>query len=141
MRYQAREKTLPQQSRSRSLDQYIVRFPDGMRDQLKAAASENNRSMNAEIVARLSDTLEGRYLELSDEGIVATVRQLVGVERALWQLFTFYRDVDLDGFIADESKKGNVMERTEAVEYILRSFLGERGYVVAPPGKRRGLTE
>jgi len=30
-----------------------VRMPDGMRDRLKAAASENKRSMNAEIVARI----------------------------------------------------------------------------------------
>lgn len=34
-------------------DKYVVRFPDGMRDRLKAAASENHRSMNAEIIARL----------------------------------------------------------------------------------------
>ena len=35
---------------SQQLDQYIVRFPDGMRDQLKKAAKENNRSLNAEII-------------------------------------------------------------------------------------------
>lgn len=37
-------------------DQFMVRFPDGMRDQLKAAAEANNRSMNAEIIARLSQS-------------------------------------------------------------------------------------
>lgn len=37
-------------------DQYIVRFPDGMRDRLKEEAAKNNRSMNAEIVARLEVT-------------------------------------------------------------------------------------
>lgn len=47
-----------QDSPSRKLDQYIVRFPDGMRDRLKAAAEENGRSMNAEIVKRLQDTLD-----------------------------------------------------------------------------------
>ncbi len=35
-------------------DQYMLRFPDGMRDQLKVAAEQNGRSMNAEIIARLS---------------------------------------------------------------------------------------
>lgn len=35
---------------SRKLDQYIVRFPDGMRDELKAAAKANGRSLNAEII-------------------------------------------------------------------------------------------
>lgn len=38
---------------SQQLDRYIVKFPDGMRDQLKKAAKENNRSLNAEIIARL----------------------------------------------------------------------------------------
>lgn len=44
---------MAQDTPSRKLDQYIVRFPDGMRDQLKQAAKENNRSLNAEIIARL----------------------------------------------------------------------------------------
>lgn len=34
-------------------DKYIVRFPDGMRDRIAEAAKQNNRSMNAEVVARL----------------------------------------------------------------------------------------
>jgi len=34
-------------------DKYVLRFPDGMRERIKDAAAENNRSMNAEIVARL----------------------------------------------------------------------------------------
>lgn len=44
---------MAQDTPSRKLDQYIVRFPDGMRDRLKKAAAENKRSLNAEIVARL----------------------------------------------------------------------------------------
>lgn len=39
-----------QDTPSRKLDQYIVRFPDGMRDELKAAAKANGRSLNAEII-------------------------------------------------------------------------------------------
>lgn len=31
----------------------MVRMPDGMRDEIAKAAKANNRSMNAEIVARL----------------------------------------------------------------------------------------
>lgn len=34
-------------------DKYIIRFPNGMRDHLKEAAKVNNRTLNAEIVARL----------------------------------------------------------------------------------------
>lgn len=44
---------MAQDSQSRKLDQYIVRFPDGMRDALKAQAAQNNRSLNAEIIARI----------------------------------------------------------------------------------------
>lgn len=31
-------------------DKYVIRFPDGMRDELKAAAKANGRSLNAEII-------------------------------------------------------------------------------------------
>ena len=37
-------------------DKFMLRLPDGMRDQLKADALTNERSMNAEIIARLSGT-------------------------------------------------------------------------------------
>jgi plasmid stability protein len=40
-------------------DQYMLRFPDGMRERLKQIAAENNRSLNAEIIARLETTLAG----------------------------------------------------------------------------------
>jgi len=40
----------------------MVRFPDGMRATIKAAADANNRSMNAEIVQRLSDSFENRLV-------------------------------------------------------------------------------
>lgn len=43
---------------SDKLDQYIVRFPDGMRDRLKEAAAENKRSLNAEIIARLEASFD-----------------------------------------------------------------------------------
>jgi hypothetical protein len=38
---------------SRTADQYVVRFPDGMRDRIAEVARANGRSMNAEIIARL----------------------------------------------------------------------------------------
>lgn len=44
---------------SRTADQFVVRLPDGMRDQIAEAAKANNRSMNAEIVARLQESLNG----------------------------------------------------------------------------------
>jgi plasmid stability protein len=38
-------------------DQFVLRFPDGMRDRIKAVADRNGRSMNAEIIARLEQSI------------------------------------------------------------------------------------
>lgn len=40
-------------------DKFVVRMPPGLRDELKAAAQANNRTMNAEIVARLQAATSG----------------------------------------------------------------------------------
>ncbi len=37
----------------RSADKFVVRLPDGLRDQLKELATKNRRSMNSEIVLAL----------------------------------------------------------------------------------------
>lgn len=42
---------------SRGSDQFVVRFPDGLRDRIREEAEKSGRSMNAEIVA----TLEEKY--------------------------------------------------------------------------------
>lgn len=41
----------------REHDKFMLRLPDGMRERLKQLAAENKRSLNAEIIARLEDTL------------------------------------------------------------------------------------
>ena len=43
---------------SSKAEQYIVRFPQGMRERIKARAAENMRSMNSEIVLMLQRGLE-----------------------------------------------------------------------------------
>lgn len=43
---------------SRTAEQFVVRFPDGMRDRIAEAARADGRSMNAEIVARLAQSFE-----------------------------------------------------------------------------------
>ncbi|SOC11227.1 Arc-like DNA binding dprotein [Rhodobacter sp. JA431] len=40
---------------NRDSDKFVIRLPEGMRDRIKAAADQNNRSMNAEIVATLGE--------------------------------------------------------------------------------------
>jgi len=59
----SREKMCPfdimTEKENRSLtDKFMLRLPDGMRERIKASADANNRSMNAEIVSRLDDSLD-----------------------------------------------------------------------------------
>jgi hypothetical protein len=48
---------------NRDSDKFMLRLPDGMRDMIAEVAKENNRSMNAEIVARLSRTFDETAVE------------------------------------------------------------------------------
>lgn len=55
-------------------DKYIVRLPDGMRDRLKDEAAKNNRSMNAEIISRLEQTLHPDFNGLDRKEVEALPR-------------------------------------------------------------------
>lgn len=52
-------------------DKFVLRFPDGMRDLIKASAAASGRSMNAEIIHRLEKSYADETLkemeEVSDE--------------------------------------------------------------------------
>lgn len=50
-----KEKTYP----SEKLDKFMLRFPDGMRDDIRDAAEAAGRSMNAEIIHRLQHSFDG----------------------------------------------------------------------------------
>lgn len=70
----------------RESDKFMLRLPDGMRERIKAEAEANNRSMNAEIVARLEGSFTSSNPELLvtiDEKIGAILERLGGglVER------------------------------------------------------------
>lgn len=55
-------------------DQFMVRLPEGMRDEIAAAAKSNGRSMNSEIIARLSgetETLRDRFAGQALAGLCA----------------------------------------------------------------------
>jgi non-homologous end joining protein Ku len=73
----------------RASDQFIVRFPGGMRNEIAQQAQENGRSMNAEIVARLDASFQSF---LSQEGLVAVSRRLEGAAAAFEQLYFDVRD-------------------------------------------------
>lgn len=58
---------MPEDRKPQSANKYIVRFPDGMRDQIAEAAKANNRTMNAEIVARLEKSFDN---DSSSRGLI-----------------------------------------------------------------------
>lgn len=43
---------------SQTADKFIIRLPEGMRDLIAEKAQSNNRTMNAEVVARLQSTFD-----------------------------------------------------------------------------------
>lgn len=61
---------------SRTAEQFVVRFPDGMRDRIAEAAKNNKRSMNAEIVARLQQSFDTRDTDLAQDTVGAMLKSL-----------------------------------------------------------------
>lgn len=54
---------------SQLADRFQIRMPEGLRDRIRSAAEANNRSMNAEIIARL----EKSFAETVDhDGLIPT---------------------------------------------------------------------
>ena len=44
------ENKMEQNSTGRESDKYVLRFPDGLREDIKAIAAQSRRSMNAEFI-------------------------------------------------------------------------------------------
>ena len=55
----------------RGSDQFVLRLPAGMRDRIKRAAEHNGRSMNAEIVERLTVSFMNDAMPQLDGPLVA----------------------------------------------------------------------
>lgn len=66
---------------SRTAEQFVVRFPDGMRDRIKSMADEDGRSMNSQIIYMLQDCfdqMEDRVEQLQD-GLKSAGRSNVSI--------------------------------------------------------------
>ena len=48
----------------RDWDKFMVRLPPGVREQIKALAKENGRSMNAEIIADIEAAMQIKGVQL-----------------------------------------------------------------------------
>ncbi len=85
-------------------DQYMLRFPDGMRDALKVAASDNGRSLNAEIVARLQRTIdEERFIKAGSKELAPDdyLSKLTDERRKFEALLHSYQQI-FKGFTPDD---------------------------------------
>lgn len=82
---------------SRNADKFVVRLPDGMREQITQLASQHHRSMNSEIVGRLEESIaaddprlaaiDPAHLSNDEKAIVLAVRGLAkGKRKALLSL-------------------------------------------------------
>lgn len=80
--------TMSEDRKPQTADKYILRFPDGMRDRIAEAAKTNNRSMNAEIVARLDASFEAAKVKppIAYLGAIAALKyQLAALKLQLHQ--------------------------------------------------------
>jgi hypothetical protein len=59
----------------------MLRLPDGMRDRIAEVAKANGRSMNAEIVGRLQDSLDGGLDEA--KSIIADQRETLEKQNSM----------------------------------------------------------
>lgn len=66
---------------SRTADKFVVRLPDGMREQIADIAKVHHRSMNSEIIARLETSLaeesQAAAIQVDASSLTAGEKQLI----------------------------------------------------------------
>lgn len=125
-------------------DQFQVRLPPGMRDQLKVEAESSGRSMNAEIVHRLSQSFDGWRIEVPDdirelasnhstESALAFESALMGAMRRLArQYFPSRRNAAnefvaaMEKFIIGMGESGSALPE-EKIDALIRGILEDGG--------------
>jgi hypothetical protein len=60
---------------SRDCDKFVVRFPSGMRDKISGAAEKGHRSMNSDIIHRLSRSMaaESATPQVNESNVLSPV--------------------------------------------------------------------
>lgn len=101
-------------------DQFVLRFPDGLRDRIKSEASRNGRSLNAELVFRLD-----AFDHLTDQ-VEGLIKDLENRDRMLFDDRARYRDL-----IGDGNDLAPMIEAKQAEIDRLRMDLVDSRYVSA----------
>ena len=100
-----------EKSTGRDSDKFMLRFPDGLRDRIKAEADENKRSMNAEIIARLESsftptgpTAEGALL-VAMEAMSDALKAAVDGDNNAFNQATLRLKAGQEAYLARSKKK------------------------------------
>lgn len=62
---------------SRTADKFVVRLPDGLRDDIAVLAENNDRSMNSEIVNRLKRSMVSDELNEEQTKLIGVLLQRI----------------------------------------------------------------
>jgi hypothetical protein len=116
---------------NRESDKFMLRMPHGMRDAIAYEAEKSGRSMNAEMVDRLTQSFERA---LDPEKMAQTLKRLAGTAEVLDNFFFGPENAELDAFIAGQREKGENLTRNEAIRLIVRTYLAEKGYLYPRDG-------
>jgi hypothetical protein len=83
-------------------ERFIVRLPEGMRDKIAQAAKANNRSMNAEVVARL----DASFMQLGNDPNEALSNASANLENLIAELLAAVNQVADSG-----NELNNILEK------------------------------
>lgn len=118
---------------SDTADKVLVRMPDGMREQLKVAAKSNNRTMNAEIVARLQSSFQ---TDESEQREFEAWREVARRERIEASAPTMTMPLDTEGALKEYA--GRIEALMAAREDRMREWwMKEFGYDPQAPQIKR----
>ena len=95
-------------------DQFMIRFPDGMRDTLKEIANASGRSLNAEIIDRLEKSLNWPSLSIPQPLYDAVIEMPIGILMELEnKLQDMVESVVSDALLSHQISQQNLLSRFE----------------------------
>lgn len=119
---------------TRDSDKFMLRFPDGMRDKIAELAKANNRSMNAEIIARLQNSEQAHSPDLAfllarmemraAEAELDNIELKAMLSEAAWCLKAALLSFAPDELASSEKLRERVAEWSESVVAAMR-YAGE----------------
>ncbi|WP_265343414.1 Arc family DNA-binding protein [Aeromonas veronii] len=113
----------------RASDKFMLRLPDGMRDTISELAKASGRSMNAEIVHRLQQSIDASLTGSTNSGPVGVILDAVHLNPGIVDLRP--RQSHYHEYLLSQTRPGaqseedDLMERTEQLLADIREILGK----------------